>query len=90
MIKPCRGKKPDVPFRTPKSRRKSAVCVKYKGKIRIVRFGDPNLKIKSHIPKRRKLYCTRSAGIKSGKPKILSPNYWSRKEWKCQNAQNQN
>lgn len=61
-----------VYVRNPKTRR-----------INVVRFGDPKTSLKSHIPKRRKSYCSRSSGIKSKKPSKLSRNYWSRKRWKC-------
>lgn len=33
-------------------------------------------------------YCARSSGIK-GKDDITSPNFWSRKLWKCQGKRSQ-
>ncbi len=78
-------KKPlNKPFRTPGSKKKFAVYVKdpSSGKVKIVRFGDPNMKIKKDQPGRKKSYCARSGGIK-GKDNKLSPNYWSRKMWGC-------
>jgi len=52
------------------------------GEEKIVRFGDPNMKIKKSIVDRRRSYCARSAGIKNTDNK-LSANYWSRKAWDC-------
>ena len=72
------------PFRTPGKKKKFAVYVKdpQTKKIKIIRFGDPNLSIKKQIPSRKKSYCARSSGIK-GKDNKLSANYWSRKMWEC-------
>lgn len=72
------------PFRTPGAKKKFAVYVKdpSTGKVKIVRFGDPNMKIKKNITSRKKSYCARSSGIK-GKNDKLSANYWSRKMWDC-------
>jgi len=78
-------KKPlNKPFRTPGQRKKFAVYVKdpSTGKVKTVRFGDPNMTIKKNEPSRKKSYCARSGGIK-GKDSKLSPNYWSRKMWGC-------
>ena len=48
------------PFRTPGERKKFAVYVKSSsGKIKKVRFGDPNLSIKRDNPKRRKSFRAR-------------------------------
>ena len=48
------------PFRTPGGPKKSAVYVKNgSGKVVIVRFGDPNMKIKKNIPGRRKNFRAR-------------------------------
>jgi hypothetical protein len=70
------------PKRTPGERKKFVVKACDQGKEKIVRFGDPVLKIKKYIPERKKSYCARSAGIKGGKGK-LSANFWSRKAWEC-------
>ena len=43
---PCKGKSLNKPFRTPGGPKKSAVCVKAGSKVKIVRFGDPKMKIK--------------------------------------------
>ena len=70
------------PKRTPWKNKKFAVLAKQGDKVKLVRFWDPDMKIKSNIPARKKSYCARSWGIKWGKWK-LSANYWSRKQWKC-------
>lgn len=70
------------PRRTPGERKKFVVKACDQGEEKIVRFGDPVLKIKKSIPSRKKSYCARSGGIKGGKGK-LSANYWSRKAWEC-------
>ena len=64
------------------------VSFKYKGKERIVHFGDPKM---AEYPgtQRGNNYCTRSYGILDGngnptRNNPLSPNYWSRKIlWNC-------
>jgi hypothetical protein len=70
------------PRRTPGERKKFVVKACDQGKEKIVRFGDPVMKIKKSIAARKKSYCARSGGIKGGKGK-LSANYWSRKAWEC-------
>jgi hypothetical protein len=48
------------PFRTPGEKRKFAVYVKNPaGKVIILRFGDPSMSIKKHIPERRKSFRAR-------------------------------
>jgi hypothetical protein len=68
------------PFRTPDGPKKSAVYVKNdKGKVVIVRFGDPNMKIKKNIPSRRKSFRARMNCDNPG-PKWKS-RYWACKSW---------
>ena len=68
------------PFRTPGGRKKFAVYVKNKqGKVVIVRFGDPNMKIKKNIPERRKSFRARHK-CDQQKDKT-TPAYWSCKMW---------
>lgn len=61
----------------------------YKGKVRVVHFGDPKMKEYPNT-QRGDNYCTRSYGILDGKGNPtrnnpLSPNYWSREYlWNCQ------
>ena len=67
------------PFRTPKGPKKFAVYTKnQKGKVVIVRFGDPNLSIKKNIPERRKSFRARHGCDKDPGPK------WKPKWWSCQ------
>lgn len=75
----------NVRKRTPGERKKFAVCAKKGSKIKLVRFGDPDprMKIKKSNPARKRSYCARSAGIKGGTWDIFSPNFWSRNEWGC-------
>ena len=68
------------PFRTPDGPKKSAVYVKNgNGKVVIVRFGDPDMKIKKHIPERRKNFRARHNCDNPG-PKWKA-KYWSCKAW---------
>ena len=68
------------PFRTPNGPKKSAVYVKNdKGKVVIVRFGDPNMKIKKNIPGRRKNFRARHNCDNPG-PRWKA-RYWSCKAW---------
>ncbi len=41
------------PKSTPGASKKSAVLAKEGGQVKLVRFGDPNMSIKKHIPKNR-------------------------------------
>lgn len=67
------------PFRTPGGPKKFAVYTKNdKDKVVIVRFGDPNLKIKKNIPERRKSFRARHGCDKDPGPK------WKPKWWSCQ------
>ncbi len=47
------------PKRTPGKNKKFAVLARDKGKVRLVRFGDPNMTIKKDQPKRRKSFRAR-------------------------------
>jgi hypothetical protein len=67
------------PFRTPGGPKKSAVYVKDGGKVKIVRFGDPNMTIKKDIPARRKSFRARHNCANPG-PKTKA-RYWSCKAW---------
>lgn len=68
------------PFRTPSGPKKSAVYVKNgSGKVVIVRFGDPNMKIKKNIPNRRKNFRARHNCSNPG-PKWKA-RYWSCRAW---------
>jgi hypothetical protein len=68
------------PFRTPGGPKKFAVYVKNQsGKVVIVRFGDPNMKIKKNIPARRKSFRARHNCDNPG-PKYKA-RYWACKSW---------
>ena len=68
------------PFRTPGGPKKSAVYVKNdKGKVVIVRFGDPNMKIKKSDPGRRKNFRARHNCSNPG-PRWKA-RYWSCRAW---------
>jgi hypothetical protein len=68
------------PFRTSDGPKKFAVYTKNdKGKVVIVRFGDPNMKIKKNIPERRKSFRARHNCDNPG-PKWKA-RYWSCKAW---------
>ncbi len=70
------------PKRTPGAKKKFAVLAKKGDQVKLVRFGDPKMSIKSDQPSRKESYCARSGGIKGGSDKF-SANYWSRRQWKC-------
>jgi len=74
------------PFRTPNKSKKFGVYVKDKstGNIKVVRFGDPNMRIKKNIPARQRSFLARMGGVlKEVKgQKTLSPAYWSIRAWK--------
>lgn len=68
------------PFRTPKGPKKFAVYTKNeKGKVVIVRFGDPDMKIKKSNPERRKSFRARHNCDNPG-PKWKA-RYWACKSW---------
>jgi hypothetical protein len=68
------------PFRTPGGPKKFAVYVKNQsGNVVIVRFGDPNMKIKKNIPERRKSFRARHNCENPG-PKWKA-RYWACKSW---------
>lgn len=67
------------PRRTPGERKKFVVKGCENGKEKIVRFGDPNMKIKKYIPARRRSFRARhKCDQKNTK---LSARYWSCKKW---------
>ena len=69
------------PFYTPDGPKKSAVYVKNeKGKVVIVRFGDPNMEIKKDDPARRKSFRARHQCDTNPGPKWKA-RYWSCKAW---------
>lgn len=70
------------PFRTPDGPKKFAVYVMNdKGKVIIVRFGDPNMSIKRDDPERRKSFRARHK-CDQQKDKT-TPAYWSCFQWRA-------
>ena len=68
------------PFRTPGGPKKFAVyTTNESGNVVIVRFGDPNMKIKKNIPSRRKSFRARHNCDNPG-PKYKA-RYWACKSW---------
>lgn len=76
-----RGKKVTLnkPIRTPGESKKFKVFVKDGGKVKIVRFGDPNMKIRKSNPAARKSFRARHNCDSPG-PKTKA-RYWSCKNW---------
>jgi len=74
------------PFRTPNKSKKFGVYVKDRstGNVKVVRFGDPNMKIKKNIPARQKSFLARHGAIldKVKGQKSLAPVYWAIKSWR--------
>lgn len=67
------------PKRTPGKSKKSAVLAKQGDNVRLVRFGDPNMKIKKNIEARRKSFRARHK-CSTAKNK-LTARYWSCSKW---------
>jgi hypothetical protein len=68
------------PKATPGESKKSAVLAKENGKVALVRFGDPGMTIKKHIPDNKKSFNARHGCDNPGTK--LSAKYWSCKAWK--------
>ena len=71
------------PFRTPGGPKKFAVYTKNKsGNVVIVRFGDPNMKIKKNIPERRRSFRARHGCDTDPRAKDKTTRkYWSCRQW---------
>lgn len=67
------------PKATPGASKKSAVLAKEGDKVRIVRFGDPDMTIKKNIPARRKSFRARHGCDNPGSK--LKARFWSCKAW---------
>ena len=67
------------PVRTPGESKKFKDFVKDGNKVKIVRFGDPNMKIKKSNPSARKSFRARHNCDNPG-PKTKA-RYWSCKNW---------
>ena len=64
------------PKRTPNKSKKFAVLAKQGKKIKLIRFGDPNMKIKKNSPARRKSFRARHR-CDTSPPSTLTARYWS-------------
>ena len=67
------------PKRTPNAKKKFAVLARQGDQVKLVRFGDPNMKIKKNIPERRASFRARHK-CDTAKDK-LTPRYWSCSKW---------
>ena len=67
------------PKRTPNGPKKSAVLAKKGDQVKLVRFGDPNMTIKKHIPERRANFRARHNCDNPG-PRWKA-RYWSCRFW---------
>jgi hypothetical protein len=65
--------------RTPGERKKFAVLAKKGNQVKIVRYGDPDMKIKKFIAARRKSFRARH-NCDTAKDKFTA-RYWSCKNW---------
>ena len=65
--------------RTPGERKKFAVLAKKGNQVKIVRYGDPEMKIKKFIAARRKSFRARH-NCDTAKDKFTA-RYWSCKAW---------
>lgn len=77
------------PYKSTKSGKEGMVYVKNSsGGKKLIHYGDSKMGQHPNDPARKKSYCARSAGIKDGNGNLTknnknSPNYWSRKLWRC-------
>ena len=67
------------PKRAPGKSKKFAVLAKEGDKVRLVRYGDPQMSIKKNIPARRKSFRARHKCDE--KKSKLTAGYWSCKKW---------
>lgn len=67
------------PKATPGEPKKSAVLAKENGNVKLVRFGDPDMTIKKHIPANRKSFRARMNCDNPGSK--LSARWWSCAAW---------
>ena len=67
------------PKRDVQSGKEFSVAAKEGDKVKLVRFGDPNMENKSDNPERRKNFRARHNCDK--KKSKLTPGYWSCKNW---------
>lgn len=68
------------PKRTPGKNKKFAVLAKKGNTVKLVRYGDPNMKIRKNNKKARENFRSRHR-CDSKKPDKLSARYWSCRNW---------
>ena len=66
--------------RTPGKNKKFAVLAKKGDQVKLIRYGDPNMKIKKSSPDRRKSFRARLK-CDTDPPNKLTARYWSCKKW---------
>ena len=70
------------PVRTSGGNKKFKVLAKKGDQVKIVRYGDPNMKIKKSNPERRKNFRARhSCDAVEKKKDVFAASYWSCKNW---------
>tara|TARA_R110002111_G_scaffold262582_1_gene339290 strand:+ start:65 stop:358 length:294 start_codon:yes stop_codon:yes gene_type:complete len=68
--------------RTSGGKKKFKVLAKKGDQIKLVRYGDPNMKIKVTQPERRKSFRARhNCDSVQKKKDVFAPSYWSCKNW---------
>jgi len=68
------------PKRTPGGPKKFVVVAKEGDKVKTIRFGDPNMRIRKSNPKARKSFRARHK-CDSNPPSKLTARYWSCRKW---------
>jgi hydrogenase maturation factor len=68
------------PKRTPGASKKFAVLAKQGDDVKLIRFGDPDMRIKKSNPERRASFRARHK-CDTDKPSKLTARYWSCKKW---------
>ena len=70
------------PKRTPGKSKKFAVLAKQGSTVRLIRFGDPNMRIKKSNPARRRSFRARhKCDSVATKRNRLTARHWSCKKW---------
>ena len=69
------------PKRTPGKKKKFAVLARANGQTRLIRFGDPTMKIQSHKPGRRKNFRPVTAVIHHHHQSVRT--IWSCRAWRA-------
>ena len=68
--------------RTPGANKKFKVLAKKGDQVKLVRYGDPEMKIKSDRPARKKSFRARhNCDAVQKKKDVFAPSYWSCKNW---------